>query len=70
MKILVIEDDAATRSYLVRGLTEAGYVVDTAANGRDGLFLAAGEPYDLMLVDRMLPGLDGRASCAPCAPRG
>lgn len=59
MKILVIEDDAATRNYLAKGLSEAGYVVDTAANGRDGLFLAAGEPYDLMVVDRMLPGLDG-----------
>ncbi|MFC0387713.1 winged helix-turn-helix domain-containing protein [Muricoccus vinaceus] len=59
MKILVVEDDKSTRDYLTKGLTEAGYVVDTAANGRDGLLLAAGEPYDLMVVDRMLPGLDG-----------
>ncbi|MDJ0390295.1 response regulator transcription factor [Roseomonas sp. E05] len=59
MKILVVEDDASTREYLAKGLTEAGYVVDTAANGRDGLFLAAAEPYDLMVIDRMLPGLDG-----------
>lgn len=59
MKILVVEDDRATRDYLAKGLTEAGHVVDTAANGRDGLFLAAGEPYDLMVIDRMLPGLDG-----------
>ncbi len=59
MKILVIEDDRATRNYLAKGLAEAGYVVDTAENGRDGLFLAAGEPYDLMIIDRMLPGLDG-----------
>jgi two-component system OmpR family response regulator len=42
-----------------RGLEEHGHVVDTAANGRDGLFLAAGEAYDVMIVDRMLPGLDG-----------
>jgi two-component system OmpR family response regulator len=59
MKILVVEDDKATREYLAKGLAEAGHVVDTAANGRDGLFLAAGEPYGLMVVDRMLPGLDG-----------
>ncbi|MDJ0391014.1 response regulator transcription factor [Roseomonas sp. E05] len=59
MKILVVEDDASTRDYLAKGLTEAGYVVDAAANGRDGLFLAAAEPYDLMVIDRMLPGLDG-----------
>ena len=59
MKILVVEDDKATREYLAKGLTEAGHVVDAATNGRDGLFLAAGEPYDLMVVDRMLPGLDG-----------
>lgn len=59
MKVLVVEDDKGTREYLVKGLTEAGYVVDAAPNGRDGLFLAAGETYDLMVIDRMLPGLDG-----------
>ena len=59
MKIVIIEDDEETASYLVNGLTERGHVVDRAANGRDGLFLAAGEPYDVMVVDRMLPGLDG-----------
>jgi len=59
VKILVVEDDRATREYLAKGLTEAGHVVDAAANGRDGLFLAAGESYDLMVIDRMLPGLDG-----------
>ncbi|HYZ35026.1 MAG TPA: response regulator transcription factor [Crenalkalicoccus sp.] len=59
MKVLVVEDDRSTREYLAKGLTEAGHVVDTAANGRDGLFLAAGETYDLMVIDRMLPGLDG-----------
>jgi two-component system, OmpR family, response regulator len=59
MKILVIEDDTETKNYLVNGLEEEGHVVDHAANGRDGLFLAAGEPYDVIVVDRMLPGLDG-----------
>ncbi|MFV3129713.1 winged helix-turn-helix domain-containing protein [Niveispirillum sp. KHB5.9] len=59
MKILVIEDDRATADYLVKGLKEAGHVVDHADNGRDGLFLAASEPYDTLVVDRMLPGRDG-----------
>ena len=59
MKILVIEDDPETLDYLVNGLTESGHVVDTASTGKDGLFLAAGETYDVMIFDRMLPGLDG-----------
>ncbi|WP_114394904.1 response regulator transcription factor [Oleisolibacter albus] len=59
MKILVIEDDRATADYLTKGLREAGHVVDHADNGRDGLFLAAAEPYDALVVDRMLPGRDG-----------
>ena len=59
MKVLLIEDDVKTTAYVKRGLEEHGHVVDTAASGRDGLFLAAGEPYDVMIVDRMLPGLDG-----------
>lgn len=59
MKILVIEDDNTTSAYIRNGMAEFGHVVDIAENGRDGLFLAAGEPYDVMIVDRMLPGLDG-----------
>ena len=59
MKILVIEDDRATADYLLKGLKEAGHVADHADNGRDGLFLAASEPYDALIVDRMLPGRDG-----------
>jgi two-component system, OmpR family, response regulator len=61
MKVLLIEDDMETATYIVNGLTEEGLVVDHARNGRDGLVLAAGEPYDVMIVDRMLPGLDGLA---------
>lgn len=61
MKVLLIEDDAETAKYLVNGLTQQGLVVDHAANGRDGLLLAAGESYDVMIMDRMLPGLDGLA---------
>jgi two-component system OmpR family response regulator len=59
MRILVIEDDAETASYIADGLEENGHNVDLAATGRDGLFLAAGESYDLMVVDRMLPEVDG-----------
>jgi two-component system, OmpR family, response regulator len=59
MKILLVEDDAKTAGYVKHGLEEHGHTVDTAANGKDGLFLAAGESYDVMIVDRMLPGLDG-----------
>jgi two-component system OmpR family response regulator len=59
MKILVIEDDSETAAYLVNGLREEGHVVDQAANGRDGLFLAINGGFDVMIVDRMLPGLDG-----------
>ncbi len=61
MKILLIEDDPETAAYVANGLKECGHTVDHAANGRDGLFLGAGEPYDVMIVDRMLPGLDGLA---------
>jgi two-component system OmpR family response regulator len=59
MKFLLIEDDAETAAYIVRGLREHGHIVDHAATGRDGLFLGGSETYDIMIVDRMLPGMDG-----------
>lgn len=59
MKILVVEDDAETAAYIARGLREAGHVVDHAPDGQEGLFLATGGGYDVMVVDRMLPKLDG-----------
>ena len=61
MKILLIEDDSVTASFLADGLRQRGHTVDIADNGRDGLFLAAGTLFDLLIVDRMLPGLDGLA---------
>ncbi len=61
MKILLIEDDAGTAAYITNGLTEDGHVLDHAADGRDGLLLAAGEVYDVIIVDRRLPGIDGLA---------
>lgn len=61
MKVLLIEDDAETAAWLAKGLREQGHVVDHAASGRDGLFLASGGAYDAMIVDRMLPEMDGLA---------
>ena len=59
MKILLIEDDKESAKYLIKGLREQGNVVDHADNGKDGLFLAASEKYDAMIVDRMVPEVDG-----------
>jgi len=59
MKILVIEDDAATADYVAAGLREHGHEIDRAADGRAALALALSEGYGLLIVDRMLPGLDG-----------
>ena len=60
-KILVVEDDATTADFIAKGLTEAGFVVDKADNGRDGLFHATDGTYDGIVLDRMLPGMDGMA---------
>ncbi|MEZ5479069.1 MAG: response regulator transcription factor [Thiolinea sp.] len=59
MNILLVEDDTATASFIQKGLTEQGYVVDHAAEGEDGLHLALTNPYDALIVDRMLPKRDG-----------
>jgi two-component system OmpR family response regulator len=59
MKILLIEDDREAAEYLTKALTESGYVVDHSAEGRDGLFMATSGAYDALIVDRMLPGMDG-----------
>jgi two-component system, OmpR family, response regulator len=59
MKVLLIEDDEATSAYIARGLREQGHVVDLAHTGRDGLFLATEGGHDVLIVDRMLPGLNG-----------
>jgi two-component system, OmpR family, response regulator len=61
VKILLVEDDAETANYVLQGLHEAGHKVAVAPDGRDGVFRAAGEDWDLLIVDRMLPGLDGLA---------
>jgi two-component system OmpR family response regulator len=58
-RILVIEDDAETRAYLTKGLGEAGYSVEGVERGREGLALAVSQSFDALIVDRMLPDLDG-----------
>ena len=61
MKLLLVEDDKQTAAYLKRALNELGHAVDHAAAGRDGLMLATGEGYDVIILDRMLPEMDGLA---------
>lgn len=60
MRILVVEDDKDVANFVVKGLREAGHVVEHSGNGRDGLFMAASENFDAIVLDRMLPGgVDG-----------
>ena len=59
MRLLFIEDDLKIVSFVVKGLESAGFAVDHAADGEDGLHLALTEPYDLAIIDLMLPKLDG-----------
>ncbi|MBK3870575.1 MULTISPECIES: heavy metal response regulator transcription factor [Stutzerimonas stutzeri group] len=59
MRILVVEDEAKTADYLKRGLEESGYRVEVARNGVDGKYLIEEETFDLVILDVMLPGLDG-----------
>jgi two-component system OmpR family response regulator len=58
-RILVVEDDADTADYVTKGLREAGYTVEHVADGRDGLYLASSSAFDAVVMDRMLPGMDG-----------
>ncbi|HLW26169.1 MAG TPA: response regulator transcription factor [Kiloniellales bacterium] len=59
MRVLVVEDDERTASFMTKGLAEGGHVVDRAADGHEGLFLATENNYDVIILDRMLPKLDG-----------
>jgi two-component system OmpR family response regulator len=62
MKLLLVEDNERVAAFLEKGLKESGHTADHANNGRDGMFLAASEPYDAIIMDRMLPGgIDGLA---------
>ena len=59
MKILLIEDDDVTGTYIVKGLSSAGHSVDWVRDGREGFVGALNSPYDVLVVDRMIPGMDG-----------
>jgi len=69
-KLLVIEDDDATASFIAKGMAEEGFTVDRADNGRDGLFLATDGAYDAIVLDRMLPKMDGMAVLAALRAAG
>ncbi|KQU55677.1 XRE family transcriptional regulator [Sphingomonas sp. Leaf339] len=69
-KILLVEDDDTTADYVANGLKEEGFVVDRAATGRDGLFHATDGSYDCIVLDRMLPGMDGMAALAAMRAAG
>lgn len=58
-RLLVIEDDSTTRNFVAKGLREAGFVVESAEDGRNGLYQATAGGYELIILDRMLPELDG-----------
>ena len=58
-KLLLVEDDKVTSAYICKGLTEAGFLIDVAENGRDGFFLASDRSYDAIVLDRMIPTMDG-----------
>jgi two-component system OmpR family response regulator len=59
MRILIVEDDARVASHIAKGLREVGYTVDAVADGRDGLYRTAAESYDAIVLDRVLPNVDG-----------
>ena len=59
MRLLVVEDDAKIAAFVIKGLEQAGFAVDHASDGEDGLHLALSEAYDAAIIDLMLPKLDG-----------
>ncbi len=70
MRILVVEDDNEIAGFISRGLREAGHVVDHAANGREGLFMATGDAYDAIVLDRLMPQMDGLSMLAALRATG
>jgi len=66
MRVLVVEDDREAAGWLVKGLKEEGHVVDHAANGPDGLTMAREQVHDVIIMDRMLPGMDGLTAVDDC----
>ena len=70
MRLLVIEDDRDAADYLVKAFREVGHVADAATDGDDGLAMALGGQYDVLIVDRMLPKRDGLAVIGASARQG
>jgi len=70
MRILVVEDDTDIAGFLCKGLREAGHVADHALDGRNGLFLATGEAYDAIVLDRLMPQMDGLSMLAALRATG
>ena len=70
MRILIIEDEKKTAAFLRKGLTEAGFIIDVAENGADGLFSSMSIDYDLVILDAMLPKQDGWSVLAEMRNRG
>jgi DNA-binding response OmpR family regulator len=70
MRLLVVEEEIKVASFLKRGLEEAGHVVDVAHNGKEGEYLATLNPYDVLILDVMLPDIDGRQVCRDLRSRG
>lgn len=64
MRLLLIEDDKKVASFIVKGLTESGYAVDVSHDGKKGLDMASENSYDLVILDWMLPGMDGLKICS------
>jgi len=69
MRVLVVEDDVKVASFIVKGLNAAGYAVDHALDGENGLHMALTEPYDTAIIDIMLPKLDGLSLLKECERR-
>ncbi len=70
MRILIVEDDTQIASFVVKGLKQAGYAVDHVADGEEGLYMAQVNPYDALIIDLMLPKLDGFALIETLRSRG
>jgi two-component system OmpR family response regulator len=70
MRILIIEDDAETANYVIEGLERSGHAAEHISDGRDGLMQATSNTYDAIVIDRMLPGLDGLAIVKKIRERG
>ena len=70
MRILLVEDDSGVASFIIKGLTEERYAVDLSAEGEEGYVMANAIPYDLIILDVMLPKLDGMSICRRLRSQG